>query len=102
MATSIDLAREMARHFEAGKDDDETLTAVRAKFPAATIAELQHACLVGRDQVQMWQESVAEDAGEVFDMLVSGATTEEVQAAFDRTKLRAETIFPTKPDKSRS
>jgi hypothetical protein len=100
MATTIDIAREIASHLE--RDEDETLAAVRAKFPEVTTGELIHACDVGRDQVRMWHESTAEDFGEVFDMMVSSAPPQDVRAAFDRAKLRAETIFPTKPDKSRS
>ena len=102
MSRALDIAREMARLIEAGMPTDEMIATTQKAFPSATPAELQHACLVGRDQARMWRETTLEDAAAVFDLMAKGASEAEVRAALERAKLRAETIFPTKPDKTRS
>jgi hypothetical protein len=78
------------------------IAAVREAFPSATLADLQLACLVGVDQVEMFEEALRENASGAFNKMVSGAPKEEITAAFDRIKLKAESVFPTVPDKSRS
>ena len=60
------------------------------------------ACLVGRDQVRMWEECLPEEAGTIFDLMVDGAPQTEIETALKRMDLTAENIFPTKPDKSKS
>jgi hypothetical protein len=61
---AIDIAREMARHIDAGSSQEEISAAIRRAF--AVFA----------------------------DLMVSGAPAEEIDAAVNPTKLSAETLFP--------
>jgi hypothetical protein len=92
MAKPIDIAREMARHFEAGKSVEETITAVRKAFPLATSAELQEACEVGRDRVEHWQEAISEDVQKLFQMIARCEPEAKIQAAFRRAKRKADAL----------
>jgi hypothetical protein len=40
---SLDIARDLASHFESGKSVEEAIAAVRATFPTATSADLEEA-----------------------------------------------------------
>jgi hypothetical protein len=89
----------MARHFEAGKSVEEAVAATREAFPSATIDELKHACLVGRDEVAMWQHTVSEDVAEIFTIIARCEPDARIEAALKQAKRRAGTMFPTEPDK---
>jgi len=68
-------------------------------------AEIQRACLIGADQVDMYLADVdvrREEFGNIFDMMVAGAPKDEIDAAIARTRPSAETLLPTKPDKTKS
>jgi hypothetical protein len=67
-----------------------------------TLDELKQACLVGRDQVEMWQDTVSEDVAEIFAMIARCEPEERIKAAAERAKRRAGRIFQTEPDKGRS
>jgi hypothetical protein len=96
MSNSLDIAREMARHFESGKSVEEAIGA------SATSAELRRACRVGRDQMAMWQRTLSEDVAAIVDMIARGEPPAGIKAAVERAKLKAETIFPMKPDKAKA
>jgi hypothetical protein len=96
MSNALDIAREMARLFEAGMSAEESIFAVRDAFPSATVAELQQACLVGRDQMAMWQKTANDDAVAIFEMVARGVSEANIKASL--AKRRAETIFPMKPE----
>jgi hypothetical protein len=100
MSKALDIAREMARLFEAGKSMEESISAVRNAFPSATVAELQQACLVGRHQMAVWQKTASDDALAIFEMIARGESEANIKASL--AKRRAEIIFPMKPDKTRS
>src|SRR5262245_2180324 len=102
MSNALDIAREMARHFESGKSVEEAIGATSAAFPSATSAELRRACRVGRDQMAMWRGTVSEDVAAIVDMIARGEPEAGIKAAVERAKLKAETIFPMKPDKPRA
>jgi hypothetical protein len=102
MSNALDIAREMARHFESGKSVEEVVAAISAAFPSATFAELQRACRVGCDQMAMWQGTVSEDVVAVVDMIANDEPEGDIKAAVERAKLKAETNFPMKCDKARS
>jgi hypothetical protein len=101
MSNALDIAREMARHFERGKSVEEAIAAISAAFPSATSAELRRACRVGRDQMAMWRGTVSEDVAAIVDMIARGEPEAGIKAAVERAKLKAEAIFPMKPDKTR-
>jgi hypothetical protein len=100
---AIDIARELVRHIDAGHSKEEIATAIDQAFPGATAAEIERARVIGLDEIDLWLENLRENAGKVFDMLMSGAPAEEIGAAANRicSNLTAETLFP-KPDKAKS
>ena len=98
---AVDMAREMARHVDAGSSSDEIEAAMLKAFPTATAADMQRALQIGLDQMKMCEDDREEAMRKVVDLLFKGATDGEIQAAFQRTKLSAETLFP-KPDKPKS
>jgi hypothetical protein len=100
MANALDIAREMARHFESGKSVEEAIGAISTTFPSATSAELRRACRVGRDQLAMWQGTVSEDVAAIVELIARGEPEAGIKAAVERAKLKAETIFPMKPEKA--
>jgi hypothetical protein len=97
---AIDMAREMARHVDAGKSGGHAVAAILQAFPAATAADMKRAMHIGLDQMEMWEEQWEEEASKAH-LLFHGGSDAEIKAAFERTKLSAETLFP-KPDKTRS
>ena len=97
---AVDMAREMARHVDAGSSSDEIDAAMLKAFPTATAADMQRALQIGLDQMK-WEDEREEAVRKVAELLFNGATDAEIKAAIERTKLSAETLFP-KPDKSKS
>jgi hypothetical protein len=92
MAKPVDIARKMARHFEAGTSVEETITAVRKAFPLATSAELHQASEIGRDRVEHRQEAVSEDVEKLFQMIARCEPEAKIQAAFRRARRKADAI----------
>jgi hypothetical protein len=102
MSNALDIARENGAPFRVGQvRGSEAIGAISAAFPSATSAELRRACRVGRDQMAMWQGTVSEDVVAIVDMIARGEPEAGIKAAVERAKLKAETIFPMKPDKRR-
>jgi hypothetical protein len=93
MSNALDIAREMARHFESGKSVEGAIAAIGVSFPSATSAELRRACRVGRDRMATWQGTVSEDVAAIVDMIARGEPEAGIKAAVERAKLKAETIF---------
>src|SRR5262249_50331734 len=89
---SLDIARDLAIHFEAGKSVQEAIAAVREAFPSATSAELKEACQAGRDHVEHWHETIGEDVRRLFQMIALCEPQAKIDAAFARAKRRVATI----------
>jgi hypothetical protein len=98
---AIDIARELIRHIDAGHSQEEINVAISQTFPGISCEEIELARVVGLDQIDLWFENQREDLGRAFDLLASGAPAHEIDAAVNRTRPNAETLFP-KPDKSKS
>jgi hypothetical protein len=97
----FDMAKEMARLVDAGKDGDELLAEMCRKFPMATPADCDRALRIGLDRFEMLEE---ERARFLADTWFSGASKEVIDAAtkeYLKFKPSADTLFP-KPDKSKS
>ena len=98
---AVDMAREMARHVDAASSLDEIDTAMLKAFPTATAADMQRALQIGLDQMKMWDDEREEAVRKVAELLFNGGIDAGINAAIERTKLSAETLF-AKPDKSKS
>ena len=64
-------------------------------------ADMQRALQIGLDQMKMWDDEREEAVRKVAELLFNGGTDAGINAAIERTKLSAETLF-AKPDKSKS
>jgi len=49
----------------------------------------------------MWQGTVSEDVAAIVELIARGEPEAGIKAAVERAKLKAETIFPMKPEKPR-
>jgi hypothetical protein len=99
MKTSIDIARELLLIWTSGTHGDGAIAELRRRFPQATTAELQRACHLGADQIDLYvenEEKRREDANKVFDQIVSGASEAEIDAAIERLKCTPDNLFPAK------
>jgi hypothetical protein len=99
MTTSIDIARELLLIWTSGTHGDGAIAELRRRFPQATTTELQRACNIGADQIDLYlenEEKRREDTGEAFDQMVSGPPEAEIDAVIERLKYTPDNLFPAK------
>jgi hypothetical protein len=96
MKTSIDIARELLLIWTSGTHGDGAIAELRRRFPQATTAELQRACHIRADQIDLClenEEKRREDASKAFYQMVSGAPEDEIDAAIERLKCTPDNLF---------
>ena len=99
MTTSIEIARELLLIWTSGTHGDGAIAELRRRFPQATTAELQRACQIGADQIDLYlenEEKRREDASKAFDLMVSGAPEAGIDATIERLKYTPDYLFPAK------
>jgi hypothetical protein len=107
MTNPFDIAREMARLVDAGKEGEGLTSEMRRKFPRMTKAELQRAKLITVERIEMLEEA-RQTAARVFaEKWFNGASEPVIDVvimqylADMKLKPTADTLFP-KPDKMKS
>jgi hypothetical protein len=121
---TIDVARELMRLYEGIPDDEENpavyrgvITTLRSKFPDVTNDEISHAHDVLLDQVDMVMEDTKERCARVKSIIGAAAQLEGTHpgsvaaavklgtaelARMKREGFTPDSIFPMRPDKSKS
>jgi hypothetical protein len=99
MTTSIDIARELLLIWTSGTHGDGAIAELRRRFPQATTTELQRACHIGADQIDLYlenEEKRREDTSKAFDQMVSGTAEADIDVAIERLKYTPDNLFPAK------
>ena len=99
MTTSSDIARELLLIWTSGTHGDGAIVELRRRLPQATTAELQRACQIRAEQIDLYLENVekrCEDARKAFDLMVSGAPEVGIDATIERLKYTPDYLFPAK------
>jgi hypothetical protein len=99
MTTSIDIPRELLLIWTSGRHGDGAIAELRRRFPQATTAELQRACNIGADQIDLYLENEEKrraDTGKAFDLMVGGAPVAGIDATIERLKYTPDNLFPAK------
>jgi hypothetical protein len=114
--TTIQISRAMLQLFELPAVPQEQYISVLRMFLTASAADLFHAVQVAEDEVESFCETSMEDLAEVYkefgralakietgDEAALEAGLQATRAKFEKLKLpEAATIFPSRPDKTKS